>query len=163
MQDYVTVFDLLRAGFRDPFFLPGLFFICVTGWLLRNRNQIGRPGRSKTIVLVIMFGFSVLWTLTNVAFSYHEYQSLCRAMREGRVSVVEGPVENFVPMSNANKETESFTVRGVPFWYSPSWITPGFRKGSTHGGPIRAGLLVRITYVGPVSDGPVIVRLEIHR
>lgn len=40
--------------------------------------------------------------------------------------------------------TESFVVQGIQFKYSDYIITAGFNHTSSHGGPIREGLLVRI-------------------
>lgn len=50
-------------------------------------------------------------------------------------------------MPHEDKGYEHFTVDGVPFDYRDPDITPEFHHTSTHGGPIRAGLQVRITYL----------------
>jgi hypothetical protein len=43
---------------------------------------------------------------------------------------------------------EHFTVCGVPFSYSDYVVTAGFNHASSHGGPMREGLWVRIAYSG---------------
>jgi len=53
---------------------------------------------------------------------------------------------------------ERFCVSGVCFAYSDFVITSGFNNTSSHGGPIREGLPVRVTYVGDM-----IVKLEVAR
>jgi hypothetical protein len=51
---------------------------------------------------------------------------------------------------------ESFCVSGVCFRYSDYVVTAGFNQTSSHGGPIRDGLPVRVTYIGNT-----IVKLEV--
>jgi hypothetical protein len=51
---------------------------------------------------------------------------------------------------------ESFVVDGKRFSYSDFIVTSGFHNAASHGGPIRAGLYVRVSYIGNV-----ILRLEI--
>jgi hypothetical protein len=82
--------------------------------------------------------------------------------RSGKVRVVEGIVEHFHPMPATGHDTERFTVAGESFAYSDYEITGGFNNAASHGGPIRAGLPVRITFVQEPSRN-VIVKLEIGR
>jgi hypothetical protein len=55
---------------------------------------------------------------------------------------------------------ESFVVRGVRFEYSDNVSTAGFNNTTSHGGPIREGLPVRVWYRGneilrlDVAKGP---------
>ena len=51
---------------------------------------------------------------------------------------------------------ERFCVSGTCFEYSDYVVTGGFNNTSSHGGPIRAGLPVRVSHVGDR-----IVKLEI--
>ena len=69
------------------------------------------------------------------------------ALRSGKYQVGEGRVENFVPMPVSGHAMESFSVGGVDFSYSDYSVTAGFNKTSSHGGPIRTGLPVGISYV----------------
>ena len=69
---------------------------------------------------------------------------------------MEGEVADFVPMPAAGHAMEHFCVQRVCFSYSDFVLNGGFNNTSSHGGPIRAGLPVRIAYL----DG-VIVKLEI--
>jgi len=68
------------------------------------------------------------------------------ALREGRVSVIEGRVHDFVPMPFSGHSNEQFTVNGVHFSYSDLEIHPCFNNTSSHGGPIRDGIWVRLSY-----------------
>jgi hypothetical protein len=77
--------------------------------------------------------------------------------------VTEGLIENFQPLTcHCPGAPESFDVNDVHFAYASAVITQGFSQDFASGGPIRAGLLVRIHYVGDPRSATV-VRLEIHR
>jgi len=101
------------------------------------------------LIAVAMFGFKT------------DQDSLLEAARLGNVRVVEGVVENFHPMPYAGHDTERFSVAGHRFEYSDYLKTSGFNQTSSHGGPIREGLPVRITYVPGQRN--VIIKLEVGR
>ncbi|HEY3357988.1 MAG TPA: hypothetical protein VGQ83_32365 [Polyangia bacterium] len=104
----------------------------------------------------------LLWTaFTCVAFvlPYFGYRA---ALRNGETCVVEGRVTEFHPMPASGHDTERFVVEGVRFKYSDYAPSPAFTNTSSHGGPIREGLHVRIHYLGPAEDAS-ILRLEIRR
>jgi hypothetical protein len=90
------------------------------------------------------------------------YDGLIEAVREGNVHSVEGPVEAFHPMPAAGHDTERFTVQGTAFAYSDYESLGAFNNSASHGGPLRSGLPVRITYVA-TGGRNLIVRLEVGR
>ena len=102
-------------------------------------------------------GFSLLWTTFAACTVFSDYYNARTMFELGRNQVVEGTIENFHPMPATGHDNESFTVGGKKFSYSDYCISPGFRHAKALGGPIRAGLQVRISYVD--SD---IVKLEIE-
>ena len=75
------------------------------------------------------------------------------ALRDGTAAVVEGPVTSLVDSGHAG---ENLTVAAHRFAYSDDEVSAGFRHSASHGGPIRVGLYVRVTYVGKL-----ILRLEV--
>jgi len=161
VQDYVTVFDLADVGYRQwPFAVFGLLFVAIGALLVRYRGQLPArgPARFRSAFTFVFLGFSVLWTTIAFASTYGQYRLLERALREGHASVVEGSVENFVPMPYTGHAMESFTVGGVHFAYSDYVVTAGFNNTRSHGGPIQSGRYVRVWYVG--GD---IVRLQVRR
>jgi hypothetical protein len=101
---------------------------------------------------------SVLWIAFTCSRAWRDYSALRNALKEGNIAVVEGRVENFVPMPYIGHAQERFSVCGVSFSYSDYGVTAGFNNTSSHGGPIREGLWVRMAYVGNS-----IARLEIAR
>lgn len=71
--------------------------------------------------------------------------------------MVQGYVTNFRPMPYEGHQDECFSVQSETFCYSDYGITAGFNNSASHGGPIREGLPVRVSYVGNT-----IVRLEVR-
>ncbi len=69
-------------------------------------------------------------------------------LRAGRVTVIEGRVRDFVPMPFSGHSEEQFTVSDAHFSYSDYIIQPCFNNTNSHGGPIREGIWVRLSYHG---------------
>ena len=92
--------------------------------------------------------------------SIEEYIVLRQALRAGKCKIVEGVITEFDPMPWAGHQDESFVVKGIRFEYSDFSPKAGFHQSSSHGGPIRLGLRVKIFYIetGQSRD---IARLEI--
>lgn len=89
-----------------------------------------------------------------------ERYQISSALHAGTGLTVEGLVEHFHPMPWSGHDTERFDVQGVPFAYSDYVINNGFNHTSSHGGPIREGLPVRITYL-PARPHNLIIKLEV--
>lgn len=99
-------------------------------------------------------GFAILWTVVGVGLPYHNNVTHAAALRDGTASVVEGPIQHFRTQSDC--KDESFTVRGHAFEYSYYEDMGRFHFPQPCGGPIRAGMYVRITYV----DDDDIIKVE---
>jgi hypothetical protein len=174
---FQTVFDLSQVGYRywSMPMIPllfvgiGIVFVRTKGdWYLGPRGFMvpdsfpttAKPAPAK---LVGFFGWAaiVFGGLTAIlAFTsgYAEYRSARNALEARHYAVVEGLVTNFVPMPYGGHSEESFTVGGKTFTYSDFNLTAGFNNTRSHGGPIDAGELVRVSYIGNT-----ILRLEIAR
>ena len=99
----------------------------------------------------------IVWSCVAFSSMYPNYRDIKKEYLAGEFSVVDGTAENFHPMPFEGHQDECFTVRGVEFCYSDFIIGRGFNNSTSYGGPIRAGLPVRISYIGNN-----IVRLEIR-
>jgi hypothetical protein len=158
---YLTVYDLAQAGYQE-WYVPvfGLLFLLLAGVLLRYRGLFPATGPTsfRRVFPWAGLGLAVLWTAAYFAATFARYRSLRDALVSGEAQVVEGPVTDFVPMPYEGHSLEHFTVNGHHFAYSDFMETPGFHSTSSHGGPIRAGLRVRIA-----SLNGVILRVEIAR
>jgi LPXTG-motif cell wall-anchored protein len=149
---YTTVFDLAETGFKSWWFpAVGLIFIAIGILVILGRYKHSGGKRFPLFFL----GFAIIWTSVSGAWTYSEYLAL-RSAKDGSAQVVEGRISDFVPMPKSGHAMERFCVSGKCFEYSDFVITSGFNNTSSHGGPVREGLLARVTYVG--DD---IVKLEI--
>lgn len=157
MNAYKTVFEITNKGFDWWFAAAGLGFV-VLGVILIKVGRIKQWRGMQRWAGYIMFAFATFWTLIAFAATYPDYHEALQAYRTGQYSTVEGTVENFRPMPYSGHQLECFTVRDQEFCYSDYVVTAGFNNTASHGGPIRAGLPVRIAY-----RGQEILRIEIRQ
>lgn len=164
--NYTVLYDL--GGEVPALWFPafGLLFVAIGVALWRYGRADDslwrwplRSRRARTVWTLVWLGFSSLWTLVaGVAvigsFIRNQYE-----LRAGEARVVEGTVEDFHPMPYGGHDTERFRVGAVHFAYSDFEVISGFHQTSSHGGPIREGLAVRIHYRGP-DDRATILKLE---
>lgn len=162
-MDYQTVFDIADAGYKSwTFPAHGLILVAVGAVLMLLRQRLpgwwGKHPRLSGALAFVFFGFALLWTLITFITTYQDYSSLTAATSTGRARTVEGVVSQFKAMPAAGHAMERFCVQDSCFEYSDYVITGGFNNTSSHGGPIREGLPVRVTFVGNS-----IVKLEIAK
>jgi hypothetical protein len=141
MQAYTTVFDISQKGFDWWFPAFGLIFVVLGPIIVRKH----KASNKWAFFFVI---FASLWSLISFSSMYPRYRYLQRAYQTHQYLLVEGPVEAFNPMPWGGHHDECFSVQRVRFCYSDYGPTPGFNNTSSHGGPIRAGLPVRVSYLG---------------
>ena len=161
MAAYETAFSILDTP--CPYWIATIFIASLGIGLLLLSPPMKRRALAKHSTVrarTVAAGFLInglVWTVIGVVL-ITECASLKDALRAGRVSVIEGTVEDFRPMLVPSNKDESFRVKGRVFRYSDYNLSSGFSTTVSHGGPIREGLTVRISYV---SDK--IVKLEIFR
>lgn len=137
----------------------GLAFVAVSvGIAVYDLHRHPERTTLRRVFIWVLPAFPALWTIAVTAITHSEYTRLAGALESGHVAYVEGTVENFVPMPFAGHATEHFDVAGHRFEYSDFVVTNGFNTAASHGGPIRAGILVRIGYVDST-----IVHLQVAR
>jgi hypothetical protein len=166
--NYRLVYDVSQESPPWGFAAFGLLFVVIGVGLfvLRHRlppTWVGAaplPAWSRTAFSGAFLGFALLWTVVASVSIGTGHAAAQRALREGRVEVVEGTVEDFHPMPASGHDTERFTVKGVHFEYSDFVVRSAFRNTSSHGGPIREGLQVRISWFGSPSQAE-ILKLEV--
>ncbi|MBA3834001.1 MAG: hypothetical protein H0X34_19350 [Chthoniobacterales bacterium] len=151
-MSYTTVFDVTQSGYRQWWFAAfGLIFVAV-GFALPYLIRIGllrKPPRWMEVWFRPFFlGFAILWTVVSFAGTASDYFGLAADLRRNRCEVVEGVVEQFDPMPYTGHRDESFVVADHRFHYSDYEVTAGFNQSTSHGGPIRDGLRVRIHCIG---------------
>lgn len=159
-MNYRLAYDVTQQTPALGFPLMGLLFVGIglVLWRFRHRLSPDTPWR-RTAFPAAFLGFALVWTAVASVSVLSGHLDAQRALRDGTALVVEGTVDDFHPMPAAGHDTERFTVKGVRFEYSDFMVTAGFNNTSSHGGPMRGGLPVRIHYVGGAR--PLIVKLEI--
>jgi hypothetical protein len=152
-MQYRVVFDVSIAGYKAwNFALVGLVFVLVGMGVVAFRHKLGgwwttHPTASKKFAFFFL-GFAVLGTSVSFIRTYGDYRTLLNAERTNALQVVEGVVSNFNPMPATGHTLERFCVAAQCFTYSDFVVSAGFNHTTSHGGPIRNGLAVRVTHLG---------------
>jgi len=163
MLNYSIIFDMSSERMPvGPLYLgvvAGLTLIVISLCLLKF---VRRP--SELVRMARFYSAGVGIGIFLIAAVLHQMKEnrdgIIDAVAAGNFHVVEGLVENFHPMPPSGHDTERFTVQGENFAYSDYIVTGGFNNTSSHGGPMKNDLPVRITYFdGDV--GRVIVKVEV--
>ena len=150
-MEYKIVFDISEAGFKSWWFsASGLFFVVIGFGHLYFRKIFPYRGRNvlKRIFPYFFLGFAVLWTSTSFFSTWQNYTKYRDILKSGTCEITEGKVYDFVPMPYGGHADEHFKVDRRAFSYSDYEITAGFNNTSSHGGPIREGLQVKIWHHG---------------
>ncbi len=116
----------------------------------------------KSVKIFCACGFSFILFLTLILgfSSVHMYKNTVGAYKAGDYEIVEGYVENFVPMPYEGHSEESFEINGVKFSYSDYQITFGYNNAKSHGGVIAGnGQYLKVGYVVD-NDTNIIVYIE---
>jgi hypothetical protein len=121
-----------------------------------SRSKDG-PSRFSERYIVIAMMVAAFVFITAVVYTVYAKELRLIAEERTSATIVEGVVSHFVPMPYTGHAMERFCVSATCFAYSDYVITGGFNNASSHGGPIREGLHVRIKHVNGV-----IVRLEVE-
>jgi hypothetical protein len=143
-----TVFDASTTGWRYWWFPAiGLIFVMIgvaMPLMIRTGAFRSKPLFIKRWLPRLFLGFAIVWTTATFFVTFFDYRSSVSALKENRAEMIEGPVTDFHPMPYSGHVDESFVVNGVKFEYSDYGVTAGFNNTTSHGGPIREGLMVRI-------------------
>lgn len=148
---YVLVFEITRKPLQFWVFLLLFLIFTLIGTVV---TLMAREHGSRAGTKAVRYSLLLIASLWIFSFSYAFFgrRRYVQAYRSGNYAVVEGPVEDLYQDS----KMECFSVRHVRFCYGDAVIQPGFNQTASHGGPIREGLPVRVTYY----DGQ-ILRMDI--
>ncbi len=142
---YVTVYQIAERLPDWPFECAGLLPVLAGGVILWGKRRF-RWAQPHWLFAVACCLFGALWigvvgtqTLSTDSDAFAAYQ-------KGDYQTVAGVVADFHPMPYEGHQEECFSVQEQRFCYSDYVIAPGFHNAASHGGPIRAGLPVRIAY-----------------
>ena len=159
---YKVIFDVTQNSPDWSQAAFGLIFV-TTGLVLILFPQLNKKStiqRTRIFGGIYLAG-ALLWTAATTAAIFSGQEQARAIIEHHQYKTVEGRVKNFLPMMTGGRKQESFDVGDEHFAYSDYVVTPGFRKTATHGGPIKEGLPVRISYADPNTFGHQILRLEV--
>ena len=162
MPDYVTVYQIARPplGPNWLFSYVGLVPLIVGAVIIFGKYRLGwrRPNWPLPLFFCLV-GIVMFYIAGPLApFVTGMNSEALTSFETGHYSVVEGIVTDFHPMPYEGHDDECFSVTTQRFCYSDYSVTPGFHNAASHGGPIRAGFRVRVTY-----SYDTILRLEVAR
>jgi len=153
--NYELVYDIRNAGYIGWGVTATALIAILTGIVVMvARKSLDRRG--ATIFTYLILGIVGIWTAAAWISMHREYSIAASALEIGSAPVVQGHVSKFEPMPYVGHSKERFCVEDRCFSYSDFDPTVGFNNTTSHGGPIKAGIPVRVTFVGNT-----IVKLEV--
>ena len=158
---YVTVFDISQKPFEWWWSAVGLLFVIVGIVVLKYGRWLSTSKDQKLWGwFFVVFGSGATFVI--FVLTYATYDEYLQAYKTGQYSMVEGVVEDFHAMPYEGHQNECFRVDKEKFCYSDYEVSPAFNQSASHGGPIRAGLPVRIAYYEGNNFQAHILRLEVR-
>ena len=155
--DYVTAYEISERVPDWPFACAGFIPMAIGTAILWGKRRF-KWAQPHWLFAVLCCVFGSVWVVGVGLNTLHADSAAYTAYANGYYQRVEGIVTDFHPMPYEGHEDECFSVQNQRFCYSDFEIGPGFHNASSHGGPIRAGLPVRIAF----RSGQ-ILKLEVAR
>lgn len=171
MKKYYTVYETGKFEFQVNFgyiiciIMVSLFtYIVINNF--RHKKTLNGETLYKTVITERVMTILAL-TLTLCAFLFAivaniiDYNFIKNSYHERNYNVVEGVVEEFIPMKFEGHSQESFIVEGIEFSYSRSNPIYGYHFPKVDGGFITGnGQYVKISYI-TYNEINIIVKLEL--
>jgi hypothetical protein len=146
MNEYRTVFVVLQVS--PPSWLSLVVPTAITIFTVLATVAFVRYKTRRVAVVVAYVVTLFMAMVLSPAGVPNMYARAKDTYVKGDYSIAEGTVSNFHPMPYSGHQNETFSVNGVEFSYSDYVMVPCFNNTTSHGGPIRDGLHVRIAYSG---------------
>lgn len=149
---YRVAYDILAEGMgfeRIRILILVLVLTALFSFILIYHIRKYREDERGISELFCIIQLLVIWAGAVFIFCavFSEGRRSLTWAKQGDYKVVEGTVTNFKPMPRSGHAEESFSVNGVTFFYSDYNLShAGFHNAASHGGPIRQGLHVKISY-----------------
>lgn len=170
MPEYEIVYETDKFQFNLLVeYIIFIFIILVFGFIIfcNVRRKITLSGETQYKNVIIERVFSLIGLIVSVSVfslilvqNITDYNFITKNICEGNYEIVEGEIENFIPMKKEGHSQESFDVDGVTFIYNRSNPKHGYHFPNVDGGYItNNGQYVRITYIN-YNGYNIIIRLE---
>lgn len=171
-MDWTLVYDVAEDSFQWWLLVIPTLFAVVATTGFTSAARIGGAARGQrarsALVLLVRIGASVVAALAALALlgillQYAFRRGAVQHAVRGSCDMVEGEVYDHKAAGGGGHTPEVFKVSGVSFEFSQYRHDIGFRHTTPEGGPIRAGLRVRICYLEVPGQGNRILRLWLPR
>ncbi len=164
-MDFSTAYDVTWEKANYSFLIIALAF-CFIGIAMISFTCKKRSLQNLyNIIFNIGLGFisfSIIGIFVVIFFQLGPLYKAKKLVANKEYKIVEGTVDNYQPMPYEGHANEKFDVAGVHFEFSDYDINVGYHNSAAHGGVIKAGRYVRITY-STVSAKLTILKLEIQK
>ena len=125
-----------------------LMFMILVPRLKRSPAAVAGGWRPRRVLWPLCGAFVILGMFFVLRGQLDMYRRVIVPYARGDYEVVEGCVENFVPMPSEGHACETFDIDGVHFAYSDNDVTVGYRNTRVKGGVVRGdGQYLRVGYV----------------
>jgi len=148
-----SIFAVMGLG-AFVFYMYGMKFAAATAWDSRRRTL----GMYCSAIFTL---FTSIISAGGIYRSIHDFNHTKTVYENRQYGIAEGIVETYHPMPSWGHDVESFTVQDVQFAFSDGNPTYGYSTPASHGGAIRSGVHVRISYFHN-GEQNVILKLEIE-
>jgi hypothetical protein len=157
---YAVVFDSTGSNSSSWLaFLPNLVIaVLMISLILYLMWQVRRGNLKSKSVFLIAFVLTCIGVGFRLSHYYYFMQNIFSY--HSSYKTVEGVVNNYETKRKPDFNVERFEVQNVQFSYSNLGSFRCFHTPATNGGPVRAGLAVRVSYRETYSQR-CIVKLEI--
>ena len=158
---------LYEATFKFDLFLlipvVMMIFILFFPKILKATSEEKYTQVSYKVVKIFCacaFSFVLIFTSIVSLSQIDMYKNVVGAYKTGDYEIIEGYVQNFIPMPYEGHSDESFEINGVKFAYSNYSIQSGYNNAKSHGGVIKGdGQHLKIGYVSYNNEN-IIVYIE---
>ena len=154
-----------QTTFQFDYFQVGVnvILLAFTGTIfVKCRGEKYKDTVYEVVKVISAFAFCFLLLVNGLSIinSIDRYKNIGKQYGLGNYKIVEGVVENFVPMPYEGHSEESFEINGVEFSYSDYKINGGYNNARSHFGVIEGdGQHLKIGYVYYKSEN-IIVYIE---
>ncbi len=142
-----AIFDVATKPFDwQPIVVSAALFSGGLLALIGEKFRLGQTAIKSAGYFLIALGIG---TACYVSIGWQVARRECiKVIASGHYGVVQGTVEDFMPMYYDGRRKESFRISDHTFRYSDNRTSTCFNQPWAHGGPIRAGLSIKISFVG---------------
>jgi hypothetical protein len=139
-SSWITLYDVSRDGLGLAPWLPAAVWLAG---ICAGATAVKKSPSGRTFISLWLVAWTVMGSI-GFGNVFYQYAANLHALKSGSCTIAEGPITNFQPQVQANKE-EEFVAGGQHFGYSMSNLgSGGLRSSAGFSVPLRDGVYVKI-------------------